>query len=80
LRNHLTRDVRPRKPYIPPAFTLLHPTHDPSPILLQKVRSSLKELGAILRVNPNDSGAAELQQALRRTLAELESKQPVTAH
>jgi hypothetical protein len=43
--------------------------------LPEKVRSSLKELDAILQLNPNDSEAAQLQQALRRMLDELESKQ-----
>ena len=47
--------------------------------MLEKVRSSLNYLDEILRVNPNDSDAAKLQQTLRRTLDELEGRRPHTA-
>jgi hypothetical protein len=43
--------------------------------LPQKVRAALKDLETILRTNPDDSEAAQLQQALRHMLAELERKQ-----
>ena len=74
-----TREAQPRKPYTPPAVTHLNPTNDPSSSLLEKLRSSLRQLDLILRLNPNDSAAAKLQQTLRRTLAEQESRQPTTA-
>ena len=74
-----TREARPRKPYTPPTATQLNPTHDPSSSLSEKLRSNLKQLDAVLTRNPNDSTAAELQQALRHTLAEQESRQPTTA-
>jgi hypothetical protein len=78
LSNHPTRDVRPRKSYVPPAFTKLFPSKNPRPSLQEKVRSSLKQLDAILRSDPTDSEAAQLQQALRNMLRELESK-PIAA-
>jgi hypothetical protein len=79
LSNHPNGEVRPKKFYLPPAFTKLSPTNKPSPALIDKVRSSLKELEAMLRADPNDSVAADLQQALRHMLDELESKQPIAA-
>jgi hypothetical protein len=79
LSNHPTRDAFARKSYLPPAFTKLFPTKNPSPSLPDKVRSSLKELDAILRANPDDSEAAQLQQALRHMLEELESKPSLAA-
>ncbi len=79
MSNPPNSDVRSRKPYTPPAVTQLNPTNDPSPSLLEKLRASLNQLDFILRVNPTDSAAAELQQTLRRTLAEQESLQPTSA-
>jgi hypothetical protein len=79
LSNQPTREARPRRPYTPPAVTQLNPTHNPSSSLPEKFRSNLKQLDAVLTLNPNDSIAAELQQALRRALAEQESRQPATA-
>ena len=79
MSNQSTREVRPRKAYTPPTVTQLSPTHDPSSSLSEKLHSNLKQLDAVLTLNPNDSTAAELQQALRRALAEQESRQPITA-
>ena len=79
MSNQPNSEVRSRKPYTPPTVTQLNPTNDPSPSLLEKLRLSLNQLDFILRVNPNDSAAAELQQSLRRALAEQESRQPTTA-
>jgi hypothetical protein len=75
LSHHPTRDPRPRKFYLPPFFTRLRSGGDTPPGLPEKVRAALKELEAMLRADPKDSVAADLQQALRHMLDELESKQ-----
>jgi hypothetical protein len=80
LSHHPNSEVRPRKLYIPPAFRKLYPAQNPAPSLIEKVRSSLKELESMLRADPNDSVAADLQRALRHMLDELEPKQqPIAA-
>jgi hypothetical protein len=79
LNIHPTRDVQPRKFYIPPFFTKLRPGQDSPPSLREKVRSSLKHLDNILRLDPDDTEAAQLQVALRHMLHELEAKQPAAA-
>jgi hypothetical protein len=79
LSYHPTRDSRPRKSYIPPIFTKLRATSDPAPGLVEKIHSSLKHLDDILRLDPNDAEAIQLQQALRLMLDEMESRQPAAA-